>query len=252
MIGFPWIQYSRREFRMMDRVRKMLCFKTEPIPFMIYFASLSFHCPIQEITRVELNSRFCSQNFHHPSGRGFRYPCGQLERTVPSVDDKIVVISQACDNLLVFLIYPGTYAHGRGKIQRRSLYASYFAGGNQTFSGHCEPVSVEHEDVVKYRCPFFSCQIEIGMVGQIEDRCLIRCGSVGDLQGIAFVQRIDKLDTEITGISLLTIFTKILQFQADFLHSLNWPGIPHHLVKSFDSSMEMVFTVVLCEFIGLP
>src|SRR5689334_15640692 len=57
VIFLPRLQLRCRELGVIRRVGEMLRLEAEPGPVSIHLALLSFHCAIEEVAGVELNSR---------------------------------------------------------------------------------------------------------------------------------------------------------------------------------------------------
>ena len=94
-------------------------------------------------------------------------------------------------------------------------------------------------------------QIEIGMVGQIEDRRFVSHSTIIDVQ-LRTLQSVDDLDTECPGIVFLTIPTDIGQTYATGLLILKNFRMPDFLIKPPDSSVQVVLPVVLSELNFVP
>ena len=111
-------------------------------------------------------------------------------------------------NLLVLRINQGTDGSRLAQVHGRIVHRSNFTGGNQGFINRREEIRMELDVVIENVSS--SRQIEIGMVGQIEDRRFVSHSTIIDGQ-LRTLQSVDDLDTECPGIVFLSIPTDIGQ-----------------------------------------
>src|SRR4051794_2504913 len=95
------IQFRRREFRVIRRVRKMLGLQAEAVPVLVHLAAFSVIGAVKEITGVKLNSRLVRRNFQHaPGGRLHNSRCQRQLSTAP-VQDEVMIVATSIFQLLI-------------------------------------------------------------------------------------------------------------------------------------------------------
>ena len=71
LIFLSGLKYRRREFGLIWRIREMLSFEAEAVSKVVDGSAFSDVTSIEEISGIELHTRFGSVNFHDPSGGWF-------------------------------------------------------------------------------------------------------------------------------------------------------------------------------------
>ena len=92
MIGFSREEKGFRERSLVWGIRKMLCLQTKAVILFINLSALACDGTVQEISRVELDSRLIGKYFHYSSGTRIEYACGYFPDTF-RVQNQIMVIS---------------------------------------------------------------------------------------------------------------------------------------------------------------
>src|SRR6476469_4624806 len=92
-ICFPRSQNDRRELWLVWRVGKMLCFETVARSARISLSPFSFGRAIEQITGVELLSRFGGIDLHYAPACRFVNSCGKAELISVLIKYKIVIVS---------------------------------------------------------------------------------------------------------------------------------------------------------------
>src|SRR3569833_4767590 len=99
------------------------------------------------------------------------------------------------------------------EIERCTLDAFKFGGGDVWFVDGREPVGVYGDLVVQNGCAAGTHQIEVGMIGQVKYGVLVGLGGVVDVKTILIVERVAVGDVEVAGEAILAIGTQIEQLQ---------------------------------------
>src|SRR3954467_12702138 len=68
-VGRAFAECRGWELGMVRRIREVLGLETQSKPALIRLATFSYQCSIEEIARVELNSRLSGPNLHYASRR---------------------------------------------------------------------------------------------------------------------------------------------------------------------------------------
>ena len=75
-------------------------------------------------------------------------------------------------------------------------------------------------------------EVEIGVVGKIDDCWGIRDGPVLNAPRVAFHQRVDHADRQIPGVALLSVRTQIGELEGGAFWGGQFADIPNFLVKA--------------------
>src|SRR5439155_10543619 len=161
----------RWEVRMVRRIREMLSLQAKSVAQFVDMSLLSGDGSIQEVTGIELDTRFGRKNFQHSTARGFMHPGGQYQAVfIVPVDHEIVIVTASNDQLFIAFVDAGTNRGCLGEIHRRSPHGSKFAGRDEGLVHGRESVSIEGDFVSKNIAATFPGQVEITVLGNIEWR----------------------------------------------------------------------------------
>src|ERR1700734_3938726 len=123
------------------------------------------------------------------------------------------------------------------KIKRSPVHGLQFAGGNQSGVDGSEARGVQSELMVEDVA--LSGEIEVRVIGEIQDGVLIGGGGILDAQ-IAFNQRVANCSSQAAGVSGFAVFAEITQ-----LHTVrNRLGLPDHVVEAVRAAVQRVLAVV--------
>ena len=131
---------------------------------------------------IELDAGQVGQDFHDTAAAGIAYFRRLAKASVAgiAVDHEVVVVAAAKAHLRIIGVDISTDGFGRRKIKGRSLDRRKFARGDQIFADGCRIAAVHLQDLIRNVPAVLSCQVEVGVVGQIDDRILVRFPSVLD------------------------------------------------------------------------
>lgn len=143
--------------------------------FAIRFAGLSADRAIEIIAAVKLDCGFIGEDFESAAGSWVVKFGGQFQVGGWIVQDEIMVVAVAKYQLLVVIV--DALADGRwlAKIEWSAGDVAQFAGGNRARVDRGESAGVELEMMGQDGTAAGSSEIEIRVIGEIEDRSLV-CG----------------------------------------------------------------------------
>ena len=98
---------------------------------------------------------------------------------------------------------------------------------------------------VTQNIPRFSAgKVEVAVTGQVNRRCLVGAGAVGDQQPVAVVQRVANLYGQVAGITFFFVIGEISQFDSGPSASNDRLGFPDNFVKTDIATVQMIWVVV--------
>src|SRR5205807_2915401 len=100
---------------------------------------------------------------------------------------------------------------GQGKVQRRSLDRTNFAGRDQRGIGGRVLVGIQVKLVRQDVSRVVAGEIEIAVVGEVDRRSLVRGSGIIDLQLVLIGKRIRYGDGQVAGVAFLAVWTEIAE-----------------------------------------
>ena len=192
---------------------------------------------IQEIAGVELDAGAVGVNGHAPSGNRVGKGGAGIAEDFP-----VVVIAALQLQRLVVRADVLTDGLGGAEIHGRPRNAAQFTGGDIFGIIGVEETAGDGQKLIHGGIRLFVAgQIEIAVVGEIEDGILVAGGIVHDVQAILLVQRIGHPDNGIARETLVAVGA--VQFQSD-----GGPGVryrrPHPLEEEVRAGVQVVSALV--------
>ena len=100
------------------------------------------------------------------------------------VQHKIFVITLCEFELFIIMLDPFADRRWRTKVERRTRDRSQFSGGDKSRIDGSVPIGWNGEDVIQNISLTFPRQVEIAVVGQVEDSVCIRSCEILDFQRV--------------------------------------------------------------------
>ena len=207
---------------MVRRVGIILGFKAEAEIFVKTDAALSFFA-VHEVSGVKLNAGKIGINLKLSSAFFVPCFCNKAQRSAFAVDAEVVVVALALNKLGIVIVYIPTNFFEFPEIKGRSLNGSYFTGGNAVFVRRSEKVAVEHQLMVKDTAVCRCAEIEIGVVGHVDDRFRVRFGFVMNFKLVPVREDIGDLYVNIAGKALLAVRTAVGKFNRVVVGDYSFP-----------------------------
>ena len=229
-------------FGMIDRVGPELGLQSDAAALAVPYASLAGF--LQEVARVELNAGQVRVNSHHSAG----LLVGQLGAGIAEDFVVVVVAALQVQRLIILSDIPPD-SLGFAEVHGGTGDTSDFAGGNAFVVRYGKDPAGDGENLL--HCLFgliLACQIEIAVVGQIEDGILIADTVVDNVQTAPGIQGVSYPNLRLAGEALVTLGRN--QLQGDGIRFVG-DHIPHTDVVIFRTAVEIVFAFVGNEGIGL-
>src|SRR4029077_7805727 len=196
---------------------------------------------------IELHARLGGPHFHLPPGRRIVHLGRETQRSHFSIHDEVVVV--AAD----VLDFTDVRADGRGlaEIERRVRDALDLASGNERRIHRSVTIAVELQDVLKDVTVALARQIEITVIGEVENGGLVSFSRVLDLELIGIGERVGDVDSQRGGIALFTVGADIREAHGLSLSVFRGRGLPNSAVETNLAAVERVRGVVDVEMIFL-
>ena len=165
----------------------MLGFETYGCPLWIADSVLAFDCSVEEVTGVELDTRFIGVYFKSNAGDwagqfgcylvdvafSFQYPI--VVKSIPELDLLIVEVGDVLFN-----------GFGSVEVERSSSYSYHFTIGHERTVYRSNAIGCQIKNLVHAAYRRVTIQIEIRMVGQIDDGLLVCSCLVLNINGVVF------------------------------------------------------------------
>ena len=204
----------------------------------------------QKVTRIELDAGLIGINLHHSAALWLVNAHASRRHGVISLYEADAVIVTACKTeRLIGKIEIATDGLGGGEIERRSCHGYLSTGGDQGIVGFKEALGIHPHLVVEYFTRCKTAQIEIRMIGKIENRLFIGGGSVRDAKLIVLGQLVDHVDGQSTGIALFSVGRDAGKSKLTAVRDYSRLGIPDLVGKSDLAAVKVVRAVVDKEII---
>ena len=136
------------------------------------------------------------------------------------------------------------------KIERCARDVAEFAGGNQAGIDGSELVGLNYQQVAENIAGALAGEIEIRVVGEIDDGFLVAGRGISDPQCVRIRQGVDHTHFQISGEAFLAVLAEVGKFQRLAVFGRNNFSGPDGLVEALDAAVQTVFTVVLRERVG--
>ena len=150
-------------------------------------SALSVSTAIQKISGIDLDAGLGRGNFQDPPSGGFIEGGGKAGLIFyTGVQHPIVIVAVAKLQLFVILVNARADSRGFAEIKRSACDGTKFAGRNQSRIHGSETAGAKGELVLENRAG--ASQIEIRMVGEVDDRFLVGGRRVFDFQFIGFIR----------------------------------------------------------------
>lgn len=235
MVFFPGLGDGLLPFGVVDGIGVELGFQSDAAAFAVFHAALALTA--EEIARVELNAGQVGVNGHDAAGNRIgHHGAGIAEHF------KIVVVAALEVQGLVVLANVSANGLGGAEIHGRTLHAAHFSGGDAFRIGHGEYSRGQHQQLIHGGgSVVLPGQIEIAVVGQVENGIVIAHSVVCDVQAAFFIQTVGDINGGAAGISLVAIGA----FQMERNGGIGIIGHrPHPGMVEVGAGMEVVAVLV--------
>src|SRR5690348_3289907 len=253
MIALARLQFGRGKIRVIRRVGIVLRLEAEAETVAVGDAALAVDAAVEEIAAVKLNARLRGQDFQFPS-RFFVVNAGGEDEAglVIAIQDEIVVVALAEFELLVVVIDARADGRGFAKIEGSACDIFEFSGGNEGGVDGGELIRVDFHFFAEDVAVPFSGEIEIRMIGDIEDRVFIGGGGIIDAELVGFGERVNNAGGEIARIAFLAVLAEISEFEGFGGGSGDVLGGPDAFVEALSAAVKAVLAVILRQSIRFP
>ena len=222
----------------------MLGFQAKARAVIVIYTTFTCKASVQEVATIKLNAWFFCQHFHQTARGWFEQSGSELEARALAVEDKIMVVAQAEFNLLVVRIHPCADGCGLPKVEGRSFHRAKFAGRDEGFVHGSEFIRSNHQLMAEDVALAGSFQVEIGVIGQVEDGRLVGRGFVFDEQFVFIVEQVANGSGKVAGVTFLHVFAYPGQFEAQVAIPFDFAGVPEVFVKTRGAAVQGIWIIV--------
>src|SRR6476620_9648059 len=238
---------GRREVGLVGRVREVLGLEAEAVALAVGAAGCADERAGQEIAGVELDARLGGTDFEAAPGCRLADNRGEDLRAVAgrrAGDDVVVVVAVAERELWVVVADAGADRVRGAEVEGCAIDRGDLAGRDQSLVGRGEMVGVEGQLVAEDRAGAFACEVEIGVVGQVDDGRRVGGGAVVDAERAGGGQTVGDVDCEVARVALLAIRAGPGEADSDGIGLADLSGGPDVLVEAADAAVERIWAVV--------
>lgn len=209
---------------------------------------LGFQAKPYRIARVELDAWLVSECFHDPSALELPHPGKESDPSIFPVDDKVGIVLLGMGESYSLDARPN--GHGSSEVERRTFDGGDLAGGYEIFVGERVAIGAEPELVV-FISTFIS-QIEVGMIGEINDGGSVSLCLIVNSKLVVVVQCVGHACRQIARKAFFAIGASISEADADLVRFwIQSLSLPIHFCEAFPAAMNMIAARILCYLVVL-
>ena len=209
----------------------------------VSLAAFAFEA-VEEVAGVELDARLAGLHREDAAAGGLGDDRGDANLAIAAIlHNEVVIVAHAIFKLLVFLINALPDAGGLGEIKRRSFDGRYPGWDRRGIDG-IVALCFDLEMVIEDRLTPLSREIEVTVVGEIENRRLISGRLVTNPQRILLGPSVSHGAFEGAGVTFFAIGAGIGERETGVAPLIADLGLPNLLIESFDATVKGVGSVV--------
>ena len=179
----------------------MLSLQREAAEFSVWNAALAFG--VYKVSGIQLNGRFCGKCGQRNAGFAALGNGELAEFSARFMKNQIVVVAACVDYWRFLAENISADLLCFAKVERRTLNIQDFAGRDTLAVGLGKALRVDLKGVTQNIISVVTVEVEVRVIGQIDDRVLIGGGSVTDLKRIVICQTVAQFGFQRTGVALL-------------------------------------------------
>ena len=230
----------------------MLRLQTKAGAALIDCSAFSLNGAVQEIAGIKLHPGLIAPHLQHPTAGGLFHTRLQSVGTKRFADDPVMVIAGAVLQYFVRIIDARTNGRRLAKIKRRAGHIDNFAGRDEVAIHRGGFIGIDVNDVTKNVTLALPRQVEIGMMREIANGRFVGRGGTLNFQLIILGQSVNGRHFQKTGETLIAIPAYMGENQNRTMRRRHRTRHPYNLVKTFQTAVQRVGTVVRRQRIGLP
>src|SRR5262245_43223995 len=224
---------------MIRRIGKVLRLQTKGGELLIR-APDAFNRAVKTEAHVELNAGFAGPDLHGAAGSRVRNRADLAKLAGRAVQNEVVVVTAGAGNLRVAGADRGRLA----EIEGRAGYRLQLAGRNQRGIDRGVAIGVELQDFAKNVAAARAAQIEVAVVGEIDDGGLVGRDPIGEPQRVVVGQLVGDARSQRAGIAFFAVFADVGELHSGAVRGLDRFGLPHLAVEAFLAAVKRVRPVV--------
>ncbi|OPZ95432.1 MAG: hypothetical protein BWY72_02116 [Bacteroidetes bacterium ADurb.Bin416] len=213
----------------------MLGFQTKTDALLVHDAFFTGNGTVQKVARVYLHAGFVGINFHGTTAEGIKHEANGQAVGSFGAEDPIVVITVAVFQLIkAVLIDAGTNESWLSEIHGRTADGGDFTRGHERRINRSVVIGGDSQYVTHHIVFGITGQVEVGMVGQVNDGWFVGRGFVLDVNGVVIGQGVHGLAGQGSGEAHFTVGRDIRYFKGllvDLFH------IEHAVLKTLGAAM---------------
>ena len=162
---------------------------------------------------------------------------------LPAVDDEGVVVAAEVADVVELRVDAGSQGAEGAEVLRRPLDVEDAPRGNLPFV-HLQHVRrVEPQLVVEHRARMLAREVDVDVVRQVDGRCPVALGQIGDFERVVVVEVEDRLDVHLARVALVAILRREGHHHAVLLHA----ALPDAVGEVLRAAVQVVHAVVHLE-----
>lgn len=235
---------------MVGAVGIMLCLEAEGTATRILHAFLAHETAIEEVAGIELQTGLVGEHLHLDACVGVVKRAEALGDVALCVEYPVVVVAVPVHYLLAALIVNAVADGGRcTEIKRRALHIEHLASDGDIGINSGELVGVKGKHLVKAVLGAVATEVEVAVVGEVEDRSLVGGGLILDLQCVIVGEGVGYLHLNVAGIAVLAVRTLGGEL---YVLLIELVGLPDTVVESDGAAaVQAVGAIVDRELVAL-
>ena len=205
-ISLSRLEDDRRPFRLVGAVGIVLGFQANGGTLVVDDAFLAAQGAVKEIAGIDLYAWFIGIDFQRDAACGRSQLGCQLCNVAIRVQHPVVVIAVAVFHLLELeLVNVLSHSFRGGEVHRRVFHRKNLPGGHVGAVHRSICVGIDIQDVIRGRLGRVAGKVEIGVVGHVDDRFLVGCRFIFDIQRIVACQSVSHCSCDSTGEVLVSV-----------------------------------------------
>ncbi|MPM41369.1 hypothetical protein SDC9_88024 [bioreactor metagenome] len=233
------MEHDAGEIGMRHRVCKVLRFQAESGTDAVFNAAFAAHAS-KVGRRKELHARLVGNRVHHNAAHGVGCGCGAFHAALAVAEHEVVVVAMRETHVFQrgFDILPDGFC--LSKIERAARDGHDFARGeDMRIDARCK-IRLDLKRLIENRAAALTGQIEVRVIGQIDDGVRVRYRKVADGEHVVLGERIDHHDGETAGEVFVPVRAEERKGDGVFF-GFRFPNL---FIKAFASAVAAVFKVV--------
>ena len=223
--------------------------QTDGCTTIVDYAFLAGDSAVKEVAGVNLNAGLVGEYLQYYACNGGDNLGGYGRDVVAFTEYPVVVIAVAVGQLLiVFHVNACSNGGGCGEVERGLCYRGDFACCHEGAVYRSEGIGIDEEGIISDGGRGISVEIEVGVVGHIQNGLLVGSAFILDVNGIVVGETVSDGDGYIAGKVHVAIGGNKGEFQSG---SADGSGFEHFVLPALGTAMQTMTVIVDRQLNGL-